>query len=338
MIRKKTQTGKIWFTDSVGKAKSFLLFVPLLFCVNCGTVRLHARYSGPLQPPPDFAADYAYPANWSAAPAEEQPKDCERFLIQLPDDDPSKQNPILVDYYRCEGKGKRPGILVSPILGGRNRIASHFARFFSQRGYHCIVVHRPPDLTTEIADPCQFEERLRNAVIRDRVALDWFCRQPDVSANAIGSFGVSYGGIKNVVLAGVDDRLQAHVFALAGGDLASIFVASNEKKLIRIREKLIEEHGWNLAQTEEELHRTFFTEPLRFAPFVDARKTLLFLARMDATVPRKNGELLRQKLGFPKTVYLPAGHYSAALYTGIIGLPFVEWQALGFFDAHLKTR
>jgi len=172
--------------------------------------------------------------------------------------------------------------------------------------------------------------------MRDRIALDWLQRQPGVDPNALGSFGISYGGIKNTILAGVDKRLKANIFGLAGAEMATILSQSNLENLAEGRIIAMEKNGWNLPEFEQDLQSKLRTEPLRFTPYIDPKTTFLILARMDHTVPRKNGELLREALREPKTMYLPTGHYSGALFTGIAIYPYIENKALAFFDKHLK--
>ncbi len=336
IIRKKRFFGKMQFKNSLLISLNFAMLITLFFIYGCGTVPFFSHYPGPLRLPKERASYYDYPKAWTVVSIKEHPKGFLRIELRISGQEDEEDQVITMDYYMSSHGENVPGLLLSPILGGRNRIATHFARFFSKHGYHCLVVHRPPDLTDRVSDPQIFEERLRNAIIRDRVALDWLQGRPEVQADTLGSFGISYGGIKNVVLAAVDERLKANVFAMGGADLAAIFMNSDENKLIRIRKELMEENDWNPAQLESVLNETFVSDPLRYAYYVDASKTLLFLARMDATVPRENGERLRRALGYPKTVYLLAGHYSAALYTGIVGFPFVECQCLAFFDKHLK--
>lgn len=246
--------------------------------------------------------------------------------------------PIVLDYHQAEGKNDAPAILVSPILGGKNRVATHFAHYFSRRGYHAMVVHRPSDLKKDIEDPAELGVRLRNAVIRDRAALDWLCGREEVDPSRIGSFGVSYGGIKNCILAGVDRRLKANVIALAGADLASIITHSNLDELQHLVDRYQTARQCELQEIERYLRSSIRTEPARFAPYIDPSKTMLILARMDATVPRRNGEMLREALGYPTTIYLPTGHYSSVMFTDMLLFPYIEKQALRFFDEKLEFR
>ncbi len=307
---------------------------------GCATIPLNPHTAAPYPRPEVHQEIYSATREWTAA-AGPWESDHRRVTLTpaespVPGNPPGGEAPILMDYFPCPDNERHPGLLISPILGGRNRVADHFARYFARHGYHCAVVHRPKDLTRDIQSPGQLDERLRMAVIRDRAALDWLGRQPEVDPKALGSFGISYGGIKNTVLAGVDNRLKANVIALAGGDLPSIISHSNLPNLRNLFHRYAESNHLPPREAEEKLRDSLQTEPLRFTPYIDPRTTLLILARMDHTVPRRNGELLREALGYPRTIYLPAGHYSAVLFTGLAGYPYIESKVLEFFDGLLK--
>jgi len=308
------------------------MLLSIAFVANCATIRLDPHYAGPVPRLDDLDGNFAIPSDWRVVRIERKVEGFERLTFDWPNRESSEQPLLIVDYYSSLFPGLRPGILISPIMGGENRIASHFAGYLSRRGFHCLVVHRPPEFFNGTPPIENVENQLRHAVVRDRIALDWLASQPGVDGDALGSFGISYGGIKNVILAGVDPRLKANVFALAGGDLATIFTHSNLKKIRRFRKYSIKENHSTSKEWEELVREKIMAEPLRCARYVDAERCLMILARMDHTVPRRNGELLRKALGGPKTIYLPCGHYSAIFFTGIFLAPYIETQVKQFFD------
>ena len=314
----------------VGLFRTILSAACLSMFSGCAMISQNKLYQGPFERPDWLEDGFDNSLDW--IPSTEEKNGFQQITLSSRVDGQGFQSTVVMDYYRCDEPGKRPAILVSPILGGKNRVSSHFARYLSKRGFHCMVVHRPKDLTNDLNDLQQLDDRLRHAVIRDRAALDWLCGRDEVDVSAIGAFGVSYGGIKNVILAGVDSRLKANVFALAGADMAKLVTHSNHKVLKRLR-TFLEENGANSnKEMEEAIRETIRAEPLRFAPYVDPDSTLLILARADRTVPRENGEILRRALGYPKTLYIPCAHYSAALFTGMFGLPYIEQITLEFFE------
>lgn len=312
---------------------------------NCATVPLNALYIEPFDRPDHLSGEFAPDDNWILT--DEAPAGAgavrlrfERARSKDESHSPGEGAPINVpleaEWWRSREDGRRPGLLVAPILGGNYRISSHFADYFSRNGYHCLLVKRPEGFKDLGGGTEQLDANLREAVRRDRAALNWFANRPEVAEEALGSFGISYGGIKNVILAGAEPRLRVNVFALAGGGMDGILGESNQNRIESLREMVMRERHMDLPAFMEMVRKSFRSDPLRFAPYVDARDTLLILARFDRTVPAENGERLRERLGYPETLYLPAGHYSAALFTGLAAYPFVERRALAFYDENLE--
>jgi len=102
----------------------------------------------PPAPRPDYLVN-EYTANYTyhSVETKEGPMGSTRVVLNVP-----KEDPILINWFRSEGDQPKPALIVSPILGGKNRIANHFAKYFSEHGYHSMVVHRPEDLKEDIYD------------------------------------------------------------------------------------------------------------------------------------------------------------------------------------------
>ena len=73
--------------------------------------------------------------------------------------------------------------------------------------------------------------------------------------------------------------------------------------------------------------------PISYARYVDPRKVLLVLASYDTVVPIKKGIELKEKMGNPETIMLPAGHYSA-----VLSLPYIESQSMEFFEKRFAAE
>ncbi len=222
--------------------------------------------------------------------------------------------------------------MVLPILGGSNDIAEMFARHFAANGYAAVLVHRQTQYKrlTALTD---LNPTLIQIVIDHRQAIDWIETRPELDADRIVVFGVSMGGIKAALISAVERRIKASVLVLAGGDIPYILTHSEEADIVERRRQLMQKEGLSRAGLYRHLSRVITADPLRLAPYIDARKTLLILGRYDTIVPYVTGENLRRSIGKPETIYLTAGHYTAALYT-----PFVKYQATRFFNSHIGNH
>jgi hypothetical protein len=223
--------------------------------------------------------------------------------------------------------GKSPAILISPVAGGKDPIARLFARTFARHGLHCAIAHREKKPITRVEELDGLEVFFKNAVITIRHTVDWLSAQEEVDPERIGTFGISFGAIKNVLAAGVDSRLSCHIFALAGGSLADIVCSSARREMARWRTRISKAHGMTIPRLHQEISQKIVTDSLLLGKCVNARRVLMFTALFDRVVPRRCAEKLWQALGKPEVRYFPLGHYSAFLT-----LPYARSAALAFFQ------
>ncbi len=232
---------------------------------------------------------------------------------------------IVLDCYQPLATNKTPVILVLPILGGSYELEEYFADFFARHGLAAVIVHRErinPSLQAMEA----FDDMFRQTVLDNKQAIDWLETQPEVDPGRIGVFGASMGGIKGALLVELDERVQAAVLGLTGGDLPYILTHTTERGIARRRKAWLGEHKVSLAELKEQLQQKISCDPAAFAPYVQPAKVLLVLAAGDTVVPIRAGLELRRKMGKPETVLVMAGHYSALVY-----VPYIQHQALKFY-------
>jgi hypothetical protein len=251
-----------------------------------------------------------------------------------------------IDYY------DRPGdtdslVLVFPVLGGRkNVIENYFAEYFARYGFDAAIVHRSEDFKKpENID--RLEELFRANVIRDRIALDFFERE--YGKKKFGSFGISRGAINVAMTAGVEPRLSHNVMLLGGSDLVSVFKRSDQGRIRRYIDSVTQAKNITPEEFFQQLRAQLRTEPGHVVRHMDARNTLLFLGMFDRTVPFRYGLKLRRQLGLPRTVFLPAGHYTSILYTqfakilppsdeyALFPIDYIELEALHFYRRAFET-
>jgi hypothetical protein len=98
--------------------------------------------------------------------------------------------------------------------------------------------------------------------------------------------GLSLGGIRASIVAGVDERLKCTVIGLAGGSIADINLLTDQKEVRQYKEKLIE-MGISSETIYAELSDKVITDPLRLAQYTDARDVLMFTAMFDQSCSQK---------------------------------------------------
>jgi dienelactone hydrolase len=293
---------------------------------GCTTrVPLSAEYRGPAALPQNLQA-----IEPNAAPLvvreELEIRSRPRFDVRrvtLPSNvDPARS--IEFEYYDPDGDAARtPVIVVLPIFNGQLIVTRYFARYFAAQGFAALVVDRERDPLAALDSP---DEVIRANIAEYERVLDWVDGQSGLDPSRIGVFGISLGAMDGVMLTALDNRVEALVAAMAGGDLASLAMNTNYRRVMRTVDDMLENTGATRASLEAELDERITTDPLILAPYVDAGRVLMILARTDVIVPFSSQEALRESMGAPESLYLPTGHR-----TSIVFFPKVRAAAYEFF-------
>ena len=312
-----------------------LFCLPLLFLVSCAYVPMDRSYPGPLPLTPSLERDYACPL-FTGIYEERIIDRQDRFTIRQITFPSTRRiiaaGPIIVDYYDVGARDKVPVIMVLPILGGNNKIARIFARYFAANGYAAVIVHRQKKFK-RIDQMNKVDQVLRQIVLDHRLVLDWIETRKELDRDKTGVFGVSMGGIKAALVTALDPRIKASVLALAGGDLARILAFSTDRGIDKRRLKILARQGITPDEFYNALAAAIQCDPLEYARYIDARNTMMILALFDTVVPFRNGRELRERIGNPETIYLLSGHYSAVLF-----IPHIRYQALRFFQRKIPLN
>jgi hypothetical protein len=253
----------------------------------------------------------------------------------------SYAGPIVIDYFQGKAFSENL-VLVFPVLGGKNFIEKHIAKYLVESGFDAAIVNR----SNEFKDPKMFdqlEEVFRLNVIRDRLALDFF--ESEIGKKKFGTFGISRGAINVALTAGVDSRLEYNVLVLGGTDLVDLFRDSNQPRIEKYIKAVQENKGFDQEQFFNALRGQLKTDPKNTAQYLNGDKTLLILGVFDRTVPFSYGLKLRDQIGRPDTIFLLADHYVGLLYTqtvsivppskdepGLFPFPYIEEEAVSFYD------
>ena len=129
------------------------------------------------------------------------------------------------------------------------------------------------------------------------------------------------------MLTAMDDRVDALVAAMAGGDLAQLLMSTNYRRVMRTLDRWLDETGGSREDMAEAFGARIGIDPLTLAPYVDAERVLMIMTRSDAIVPFDTQQALWESMGAPETLYLPTGHRPS-----IVFFPKVRTAAFEFFE------
>lgn len=248
-----------------------------------------------------------------------------RVALAAPSGEPGTNRWIELDYYDLAGKEKTPVVMVLPMLGGGYALERHFANYFASRGYAAVIVRR--DSRTSSARVEDLNRLFKDMVMDHKRVIDWLETQEDIDSARVGIFGVSMGGIKGALLLPLESRIKAAAIGLAGGDLPYILTHTTEAGLAKRREQELKERHITLEESEQQLREMLKYDPLNYARYVDPKKVLLVLARYDDVVPIAKGLELKERMGNPETIMIPAGHYTA-----VLSIPYIKSQSFDFLE------
>ena len=249
------------------------------------------------------------------------------FLSGIPDDD--DPDPITFEWYHPEGVERAPVALVLPILNGQKHIVRPFATYFAKHGYASIIVdsRQRSTLTEDVIAP---QAAIRQAVRRHRRVLDWVGTEPRLDEERIVVFGASLGGFNAFFLAASDDRVRAVAPALVAADLPSVFTQSNERRIKAAVAEAMARLDIDRQALEAHMREHIETDTALLAPYLDASRVLMVMAKRDKAVPYAKQAELRELLGNPEAIVLPTGHVTSAGY-----IFYLRRRVLEFFDATL---
>jgi pimeloyl-ACP methyl ester carboxylesterase len=235
---------------------------------------------------------------------------------------------VRFEYYDIEGDAVTPVVIVLPIANGNMLVSRYFARYFAARGWATLAVDRVNDpMARMLENP---ESVIRRNILDYRRILDW--AEGESELGPVGIFGLSFGGMAAVMLAALDERVDAVVAAMAGGDLPYLMMNTSYRAVTRRVQRALRETGLSRERMEQRLENLIASDPLAFAPYVNAEDILLIMTRTDMIVPIETQEWLRRELGEPETLYLPTGHRTSVFY-----FPLLRSSAFSFFERQFSA-
>jgi dienelactone hydrolase len=243
-----------------------------------------------------------------------------------------QNNTVYAEYYRPQGHGPFPGVIVLDITGGNQALSRTIAHCLAQSQIAALFVQmayygprRPPGsklrlLSTNIA---RTMDGIRQTVLDIRCATAWLESRPEIDARRLGIHGTSLGSMIGALAAEMEPRLTRVSIALGGGGLVDAYYDHPQAASYRkIWEKL--------GGTKETITRFLAPiDPLTCAGNLKDRRVLMIAGKRDEIVPPKATKALWEAAGEPKLIWYDCTHYGAALYIGPI---------LGEVVKHLKAE
>jgi dienelactone hydrolase len=234
----------------------------------------------------------------------------------------ASNNTIHGEYYRPDGAGRRPAVIVLDILAGNAVVSTMVADTLARQGVAALMIRmayygerRPPETDRRRieSDPPLLLDAMAQTVTDIGRAAAWLRSRPEVDPGRIGLCGTSLGAFAAALAAGVYGGAFPRVLlVMGGGDVADVIW--NGRETAKARAKL-EAADW----TQERLARELVpVDPLTWAARVPRGSVQMINGTRDDVVSPANARKLREALGGAAIQWYDAGHYTMAAYAPAI--------------------
>jgi len=190
-----------------------------------------------------------------------------------------------------------------------------------------VIKERFPVLAPE-----EWFESYQISVIDVRQVVDWASSRAEINKEQIAVIGMSFGGFISAIAMGIDKRIGAGVFLVAGGNSEKITYKSRRSDFRKHYNYAEAEYQQNqsryaqyLAEVAEKgfenvipVKRSFLTDPMTFGYYLRQRPVLMINALWDEAIPREAALDFWQASGEPAIAWFPAGHASIWLLYPLI--------------------
>ena len=228
-----------------------------------------------------------------------------------------ENNTVYAEYYRPDGKGPFPGVIVLDVTGGNQMLSRHIATYLAQNGVAGLFVQmayygprRPAGSTLRLLSPnlTQTTAAVTQTVLDLRVAAAWMASRPELDPKRLGILGTSLGSFLSALTGEMEPRLGKVCVLLGGGGFIDGYASHPlAKPWIAFFEGI---------GVKRDLMKKYIApvDPITRAANLKRRKLLILAASRDDVVPPSMARMLWEASGKQKIVWYNSTHVGAALF------------------------
>jgi esterase/lipase len=254
----------------------------------------------------------------------------------------NENNSVLGEYFQPRNVSHAPLAIVIHGWGDRSTIPCRLlARTLVKKGIAAFILYlvfhtsrmpetmksHMPYLTTE-----DWFEGYRASIIEVRQIIDWASSRTELDKEQIAVLGISLGGFVSEIAMGVDKRIKAGVFMVAGGNSEKITWLTRNEAIVKGHgcteaecREIRSHYPQYLAEVAENgldnvvpFNHCFLTDALTFAPYIRERPLLMLNAKWDKTVPKEATLDFWEACHKPAIRWLPGTHVTFWLWYPVI--------------------
>ena len=266
-----------------------------------------------------------------------------------------ENNTVLGEYFQPCNADHAPLAIIVHGWGDRSTILCKLmARTLAKRGIASFILYqvfhssRMPAVIKNrvplIMTSDEWFEGYRSSVIEVRQIIDWASSRPELDKEQIGVIGISLGGFVSAITMGIDKRIKAGVFLIAGGNSEKITWLTRNEALVKGHSCTEEEcrqirSGYQqyLADIAKKgfdnvtpVKHCYLTDALTFAPYLRGRPILMLNALWDETIPKEATLDFWEACHKPVIVWLPGTHITFWIWYPIIERKITDFLSSTF--------
>jgi dienelactone hydrolase len=228
-----------------------------------------------------------------------------------------ENNTVYAEYYRPDGDGPFPAVIVLDITGGNQDLSRVIGMHLSRHRIAALFVQmayygprRPPGSKLRLLSPDlpQTLDAVRQTVLDLRLAAAWLEGRREVDPKRLGILGTSLGSFVAALTAEMEPKLSRVAVLLGGGGFIDGYYDHPQAAPYR---KVYEALGGTKAMLIKVIAPI---DPITRADRLKGRKLLMLEAKRDDVVPPSMGQALWEASGRQEIHWYDCTHYGAALY------------------------
>ncbi len=287
-------------------------------------------------------------------------REWEHYTVHYPTAHPTrheKNNTVRAEYFRPLKVTGAPLVILFHGIGDQLLIPCRLlARSLVKKGMACFVLYsifhsrRMPDEVKQrypTLTPDEWFESYVISVTDVRQAIDWARGRTEIDTEKVGIIGISFGGFISAITMGIDDRIKAGVFLIAGGNSQKIGHLSRKRSMRKGYQVTEEEYLHNqqvyrqyLGEVDEKgfenvtpPSRAYLIDPMTYGHRLRERPVLLLNALWDEYIPRQATLDLWKASGKPPLSWFPGTHTTFWLW-----YPFIRRKITRFLVSTFDTE
>jgi len=283
-----------------------------------------------------------------------------RYAVDFPTAHPTryeKNNTVRGEYFRPRGADNAPLAILVHGMGDHSVLPCRLlARTLIKKRVACFILYlvfhssRMPETVKNrlpILTPEEWFESYQISVIDVRQVIDWAGGRAEINKEQIAVIGISFGGFISAIAMGLDKRIRAGAFLVAGGNSEKIMWKDKHRTAQKENHCTEAEcydthssYAQYLAEVADKgfenvtpVKQSFLTDPMTFALYLRERPVLMLNALWDEYIPREATLDFWEACGKPAIAWFPATHTSFWLW-----YPLISRKIARFLEATFGTQ